>query len=251
EFLYTTKAIREMYVDECNITDLCIIHDERTILDPRKVMLALSFYVSSFKLTRQQDAAEAFLHLLCSLEEEVSQCYAPHGSSLAEITGLTSRIHKPKSKSHRDYEQWRRYIYGPFDGTVGSILTCRSCSSVLSVDIEHFRSLSLSPALDGNADIMEGCSIIECLERFTALEHLENFRCGRCWHIGALKYLSIRVDKDEQLHPQFYHTSTLAILDPDSTGMAVTSFPCITLGRRAEGAQVIDISLVYLNDALP
>ncbi|URE38205.1 ubiquitin carboxyl-terminal hydrolase [Musa troglodytarum] len=195
------------------LEDLCIIHDERTILDPRKVMLALSFYVSSFKLTRQQDAAEAFLHLLCSLEEEVSQCYAPHGSSLAEITGLTSRIHKPKSKSHRDYEQWRRYIYGPFDGTVGSILTCRSCSSVLSVDIEHFRSLSLSPALDGNADIMEGCSIIECLERFTALEHLENFRCGRCWHIGALKYLSIRVDKDEEKIDKLSHCVNLDCCD--------------------------------------
>lgn len=65
------------------------------------------------------------------MEEEVLQCYAPHSSSLAEISGLPSRIHKPKSKSHTDYEQWRRYIYGPFDGTVGSILTCRSCSSVV------------------------------------------------------------------------------------------------------------------------
>lgn len=46
---------------------------------------------------------------------------------------------------------------------------------------------------------MEGCSIIDCLERFTALEHLENFRCGRCWHIGALKYLSVSADKDEVL----------------------------------------------------
>ncbi|RRT75643.1 hypothetical protein B296_00005751, partial [Ensete ventricosum] len=76
-------------------------------------------------------------------------------------------------------------------------LSCISNFWYLSVDIEHFRSLSLSPALDGNADIMEGCSIIDCLERFTALEHLENFRCGRCWHIGALKYLSVRADKDE------------------------------------------------------
>ncbi|CAL9166494.1 unnamed protein product [Musa hybrid cultivar] len=195
------------------LEDLCIIHDERTILDPRKVMLALSFYVSSFKLTRQQDAAEAFLHLLCSVEEEVLQCYAPHSSSLAEITGLPSRIHKPKSKSHTDYEQWRRYIYGPFDGTVGSILTCRSCSSMLSVDIEHFRSLSLSPALDGNADIMEGCSIIDCLERFTALEHLENFRCGRCWHIGALKYLSVSADKDEEKIDKLSHCVNLDCCD--------------------------------------
>ncbi|RWW07667.1 hypothetical protein BHE74_00006716 [Ensete ventricosum] len=79
-------------------------------------------------------------------------------------------------------------------------LSCISNFWYLSVDIEHFRSLSLSPALDGNADIMEGCSIIDCLERFTALEHLENFRCGRCWHIGALKYLSVRADKDEMTH---------------------------------------------------
>ncbi|XP_064938428.1 ubiquitin carboxyl-terminal hydrolase 27-like isoform X2 [Musa acuminata AAA Group] len=160
-----------------------------------------------------QDAAEAFLHLLCSLEEEVLQCYAPHSSSLAEITGLPSRIHKPKSKSHTDYEQWRRYIYGPFDGTVGSILTCRSCSSMLSLDIEHFRSLSLSPALDGNADIMEGCSIIDCLERFTALEHLENFRCGRCWHIGALKYLSVSADKDEEKIDKLSHCVNLDCCD--------------------------------------
>ncbi|RZR76681.1 hypothetical protein BHM03_00001559 [Ensete ventricosum] len=33
-------------------------------------------------------------------------------------------------------------------------LSCISNFWYLSVDIEHFRSLSLSPALDGNADIM-------------------------------------------------------------------------------------------------
>ncbi|WOL15523.1 hypothetical protein Cni_G24304 [Canna indica] len=180
------------------LEDLSIIHDKRTILDPRRLMLAMSFYVSSFKLTKQQDAAEALLHLLSSLEEEILQCYVPHSSTLAEITSLPSRIHKPKSKALTECELWRSYICGPFDGTIGSILTCRSCSSVLSVDIQHFRSLPLSPVLDMNGDIIEDCSIMDCLAKFTEVEYLENYRCDRCWHIAALKYLSFTGDKDQE-----------------------------------------------------
>lgn len=57
QFITTSKLILVTYC-----LDLCIIHDERTILDPRKVMLALSFYVSSFKLTRQQVVVKRLSH---------------------------------------------------------------------------------------------------------------------------------------------------------------------------------------------
>ncbi|XP_026658090.2 ubiquitin carboxyl-terminal hydrolase 27 isoform X2 [Phoenix dactylifera] len=175
---------------------LGIVREERTVLNPRKVMLALSLYVSSFSLTRQQDAAEALIHLLSSLEEEISQSYVPHSSSLANITAFPSRICVP-SRGQTECNRWKKHFFGPFDGTIGSILTCRSCSSMLSMDFEHFCCLPLSPVLDRRADIIEGCTLVDCLKHFTAVEHLENYHCSRCWHISALKYVSLKAEKNE------------------------------------------------------
>ncbi|XP_019708575.1 ubiquitin carboxyl-terminal hydrolase 27 isoform X2 [Elaeis guineensis] len=178
------------------LKELCIVQEERTVLNPRKVMVALSLYVSSFSLRRQQDAAEALIHLLSSLEEEISQSYVPHGSSIAGITAFPSRICVP-SRGQTECKRWRKHFFGPFDGTIGSMLTCRSCSSMLSMDFEHFCCLPLSPVLDGRADIIEGCTLVDCLKHFTAVEHLENYHCGSCWHIAALKYLSLKAEKNE------------------------------------------------------
>lgn len=135
------------------LKELCVVQDERTVLNPRKVMLALSLYVSSFSLTRQQDAAEALIHLLSSLEEEISLSYVPQSSTLAAITAFPSRICVP-SRGQTECKRWKKHFFGPFDGTIGSILTCSGCSSMLSMDFEHFCCLPLSPVLDRRADIV-------------------------------------------------------------------------------------------------
>lgn len=60
-FLSTTVAQLLRILCNINPTNFCllsldlrIIHDKKTISDPRRLMHALRFYVSSFKLTKQQ-----------------------------------------------------------------------------------------------------------------------------------------------------------------------------------------------------
>ncbi|OAY67537.1 Ubiquitin carboxyl-terminal hydrolase 27 [Ananas comosus] len=178
--------------------ELCIIHDERTVLNPRRVMCALSLYTNNFNLTRQQDASEAFIHLLSSLKNESSHNYVPHGSSLANITSSSSRIYNRKAGDQHEFQRWRQILFGPFDGTIGSILTCRSCSSLLSVYFESFHCLPLSPVLDRSENIIDGCTLTDCLKHFTAVEHLESYHCSRCWHIAVIKHLSLKSEKDEE-----------------------------------------------------
>ncbi|RLM74022.1 hypothetical protein C2845_PM15G08310 [Panicum miliaceum] len=67
----------------------------------------------------------------------------------------------------------------------------------LSLDFQNFQCLPLSPALNTNGDITSGCSLVDCLKYFTVVEHLDNYRCDRCWHITAAKYLSLKSEADE------------------------------------------------------
>lgn len=178
------------------LEELRVLRDEKSVLSPRKVMLAMSSYASSFNLTRQQDAAEAFLHLLSALEEEISENYMLH-NSLAEIMCFPSKIYKPIREGQNECERWKQKFLGPFDGTIGSSLTCKSCFSMISMDFEFLRCLPLPPVLDRRAEIMAGCTVVDCFKHFTAVEHVENYRCGRCWHAAALKYLSKNREKNE------------------------------------------------------
>ncbi|KAK7247518.1 hypothetical protein RIF29_42401 [Crotalaria pallida] len=68
------------------LEELSSVSAEKVGLSPRRIMLAMSHYIPNFNLTSQQDAAEAFLHLICSLREEFGGCYAPKMSSLADIS---------------------------------------------------------------------------------------------------------------------------------------------------------------------
>ncbi|RYR66088.1 hypothetical protein Ahy_A03g012040 isoform C [Arachis hypogaea] len=112
------------------LQELGSVCEEKVTLSPRKVMLTMAHYIPNFNLTNQQDAAEAFLHLLCSLREEIGGCYAPKMSSLADIFASNNRI---LTRIHRDWqsehERWHQLYLGPFDGILSSSLTCQSCSS--------------------------------------------------------------------------------------------------------------------------
>ncbi|KAG2566221.1 hypothetical protein PVAP13_7NG203619 [Panicum virgatum] len=146
------------------LQDLSIVRDERIVLNPHGVMHALSFYVSHFNLTRQQDASEAFLHLLISLRDEFSHSYVPHRSSLADITLSHSKVYKQREGSQPECKRWKQNLFGPFDGTIGSILSCRNCSSVLSLDFQNFQCLPLSPVLNTNGDIEKVSKLNTCVD---------------------------------------------------------------------------------------
>ncbi|KAG9151733.1 hypothetical protein Leryth_002021 [Lithospermum erythrorhizon] len=155
------------------------------------MMLAMTHYLPKFNLTSQQDAEEAFIHLLSSLREELSDSYLPEQSSLADVTTLPDcRILSAKSTVREsEHERWKRSVLGPFNGILGSSLTCQSCSFQISLDYQLFHSLHLPPVVAGRSEIVSGCFVEDCLKRFFAAEKLENYFCNHCWHVAAIKYL--------------------------------------------------------------
>ncbi|GMJ11385.1 ubiquitin-specific protease 27 [Hibiscus trionum] len=176
------------------LEELGMAGERRTALSPHKVMRALALYIQNFDLTSQQDAAEAFLHLLSSLREEFFDVYVPSQSTLADIfTSQSSRILTPQRKEDQnEQKRWQQHYLGPFDGIIGSILTCQSCSYQISLDFQFFHSLPLFPVLYGSSTIMAGCTLEDCLWQFVLAEKLENYYCSHCWHGAAIKYLSCR-----------------------------------------------------------
>ncbi|KAH9717959.1 ubiquitin carboxyl-terminal hydrolase 27 [Citrus sinensis] len=152
------------------LEELCLVGETRLVLSPQKVMLAMELYIQNFNLTSQQDAEEAFLHLMSSLREEFLESYSPNESSLVDAFEAAScRILSLKRREvQSEQKRWRKHFFGPFDGILGSILTCQSCLS------QPF-----------------GCTLEDCLKQFLTAEQLENYHCSHCWHIAAIKYLSI------------------------------------------------------------
>uniref|UniRef100_M8BXL8 Ubiquitin carboxyl-terminal hydrolase n=1 Tax=Aegilops tauschii TaxID=37682 RepID=M8BXL8_AEGTA len=147
------------------------------------LILALSSLLKDLSRVRDQkivlnpesDASEAFVHLLTSLRDEFSHCYVPYKSSLADITMFHSKVYKQREDRMR----------------VGEL-------TPLSLDFENFHCLPLSPVADINGDIINGCSLVDCLKHFTVLEHLDNYRCDHCWHNAASKYFSLQSEVDEE-----------------------------------------------------
>ncbi|GMP25496.1 hypothetical protein CsSME_00002335 [Camellia sinensis var. sinensis] len=77
--------------------ELCNVRHGRMVLSPWKLMLVMNHYISNFNLASQQDAEEAFFHILSSLREEVSNCYVPICSSLADVSAIRNcRILHPE-----------------------------------------------------------------------------------------------------------------------------------------------------------
>ncbi|KAJ1412913.1 Ubiquitin specific protease, conserved site [Sesbania bispinosa] len=180
--------------------ELSSVSAEKVILSPRKIMLAMSHYIPNFNLTSQQDAAEAFLHLLCSLRDESGDCYAPKMSSLADIFASNNRILTPVQRDcQSEKERWQQLFLGPFDGILSSSLTCQSCSSQISINFEHFDCLPLSPVLRDCFTIRVGCTLVDCLKQFIVAEHVENYHCSHCWHNAAIKYLSLMEGNEVEL----------------------------------------------------
>ncbi|XP_057420847.1 ubiquitin carboxyl-terminal hydrolase 27 isoform X2 [Lotus japonicus] len=182
------------------LQELSSVSGEKVILSPREIMLAMSLYNPDFNLTDQQDAAEAFLHLLCSLREEFGGCYAPNVSSLADVCASNNRIIAPIQRDWKsEQERWKQLFLGPFDGILGSSLTCRSCSSQISMNFEHFDCLPLSPVLSDSFTIRVGCTLVDCLKQFIVAEHVENYHCSHCWHNAAIKYISLMEENEVEL----------------------------------------------------
>ncbi|XP_014511633.1 ubiquitin carboxyl-terminal hydrolase 27 isoform X2 [Vigna radiata var. radiata] len=98
-----------------------------------------------------------------------------------------------------EQDRWQQHFLGPFDGILASSLTCQSCSSQISINLEHFDCLPLSPVLSDSSNIRFGCTLVDCLKQFIVAEHVENYRCSYCWHNAAIKYLSVMEGNEVEL----------------------------------------------------
>ncbi|KAL1190291.1 Ubiquitin carboxyl-terminal hydrolase 27 [Cardamine amara subsp. amara] len=178
------------------LQELCIVGRRPSVSSPRKVMLALTHYLRNFDLSNQQDAAEALLHLISSLQEELLVCYRPsQTSNLSDILfSHNLRMLVPSEGFHglMELKRWHQHSRGPFNGILGSALMCQTCSSQISLEFQFFHTLPLSPLLhSGGSNIMFGCTLEGCLKKFLDAEKVENYFCQKCWHGAALKYLSV------------------------------------------------------------
>ncbi|EYU31113.1 hypothetical protein MIMGU_mgv1a0249452mg, partial [Erythranthe guttata] len=175
------------------VEELSTVRDKNTTLSPRKLMVAMDRYIPNFNLTSQQDAEEAFSRLLSSLREEISEHCVPQNGSLADLPIVSnSRIVTTKSnEKESELQKWNRSFLKPFDGILGSILICQSCSFQISLDFQLFHTLHLSPPLSSDETIMDGCTLEDCLKQFFVAEHIENYCCSNCWHTAAIDYLSV------------------------------------------------------------
>ncbi|XP_060183967.1 ubiquitin carboxyl-terminal hydrolase 27 isoform X1 [Lycium barbarum] len=179
------------------IEELSIARHGRAVLSPRRLMHAMTSHIPNFNLTSQQDAEEALSHLISSLRAELSESYVHDHSSLADVTTLPNcRIVTQRKAGESEQERWKQSFLGPFDGILGSFLTCQSCSFQISLDFQLFHSLHLVPVSSSSGAIMPGCSVEHCLKQFFVAEQLENYKCSHCWHIAAIKFVSA-MDENE------------------------------------------------------
>ncbi|XP_057542213.1 ubiquitin carboxyl-terminal hydrolase 27 isoform X2 [Amaranthus tricolor] len=173
------------------LEELSLLQDKSRALNPLKVMTAMQQYIPQFQLSNEQDAAEGFLHLLSCLRDELSESYVPNYGSLSELSAPTSRIlSREKMEDLKEPKRWRQQYLGPFDGILGSFLTCQSCSSEIIMDFSFFHTLPLSLISCSGAYILDRSTLEDYIQRFLAPEYVENYSCSHCWHIAAVKYLS-------------------------------------------------------------
>ncbi|XP_057542214.1 ubiquitin carboxyl-terminal hydrolase 27 isoform X3 [Amaranthus tricolor] len=110
---------------------------------------------------------------------------------LEELSAPTSRIlSREKMEDLKEPKRWRQQYLGPFDGILGSFLTCQSCSSEIIMDFSFFHTLPLSLISCSGAYILDRSTLEDYIQRFLAPEYVENYSCSHCWHIAAVKYLS-------------------------------------------------------------
>lgn len=67
----------------------------------------------------------------------MSESYVPNNGSLLEASAAPRRILDPRKLMDGKSEQkrWKELFLGPFDGILGNVLTCQSCSSQVMLEI--------------------------------------------------------------------------------------------------------------------
>ncbi|XP_074264286.1 ubiquitin carboxyl-terminal hydrolase 27-like isoform X1 [Silene latifolia] len=182
------------------VEELGALKDRSSSLNPKKVMSAMQDYIPQFQLANQQDSAEALLHLLSCLRDELSDSLTPNCGSLADLDTPTSRIFDIETIHNvNEIRRWREQYLGPFDGVLSSFLTCHTCSSEILMDSGFFHTLPLSLMSNTKTSVLGKFKLEDSIKRFLSPELVENYSCSHCWHIAASKYLTSIEGKQEEI----------------------------------------------------
>lgn len=192
------------------LEEISVLDTEHRVASPLQVMLALELYVKQFDLAAQQDAAEALAHLASALQEErlvfFQRCRSYVQSLLDASSTLINRgsfnaIHMDNGNRTEQsaLHFWRQHLHWPMEGTMGSLLTCQQCGFQFSMQFESFHDVPLSLPQTADGNIVEGCTIEDCLDRYTAPECITHVRCSRCSHMSAVRSLQTKEGVDKRV----------------------------------------------------
>lgn len=189
--------------------ELSALDPEPRVASPRHVMLALEPYAKQFDLALQQDAAEALAYLTSALQEErlaFFESFRAYRESLSNasrtcINGgpLNGIVMDNESEAENSpLYSWKQQLRWPMEGMMGSMLTCQECGFQFSTQFQSFHDVPLSPPRLPDGNIVDGCNLEACLERFTAPECISNVRCSLCSHALIVRLLQRKegINKD-------------------------------------------------------
>eukprot|EP00252_Welwitschia_mirabilis_P025975 TRINITY_DN8316_c1_g1_i1.p1 TRINITY_DN8316_c1_g1~~TRINITY_DN8316_c1_g1_i1.p1 ORF type:complete len:539 (-),score=86.33 TRINITY_DN8316_c1_g1_i1:193-1809(-) len=189
------------------LKDLSALGEERKVVSPRKVILALETYAADFDLAREQDAGEALEFLLCALKEEYfvyfNKCILNSESLASLLVSSNCKIISYKENQDNILRLWSHFLYGSMGGTLGSLLSCQTCSFQFAVHYDSFNHLPLPIASAAHGNIVMKHSIKECLNAFSAPEWISDYCCRHCSHLNAVKVLSQKIEADEEIIKRF------------------------------------------------
>jgi ubiquitin carboxyl-terminal hydrolase 30 len=63
-----------------------------------------------------------------------------------------------------------------------------------STQFQFFNDLPLLPLRQADGNIIEGCTLEDCLDQFTAPEWVASVTCSHCAHIAASHLLQTQLD---------------------------------------------------------
>ncbi|CAK9868787.1 unnamed protein product [Sphagnum jensenii] len=155
--------------------------------NPCPVMLALGLYAQHFDLATQQDAAEALAHLAAGLQEEREDYLQAHQPIMQSLTTVLGK-HPLSSQLLQSWLHW------PLEGTLASSMACQRCGFQFSTQFQFFNDLPLLPLRQADGNIIEGCTLEDCLDQFTAPEWVASVNCSHCAHIAASHLLQTQLD---------------------------------------------------------
>ncbi|KAL7271439.1 ubiquitin-specific protease ubp1 [Rhizina undulata] len=151
---------------------------------------------TGWRFNEQQDAQEFFQKLIGLLERDVKQHLEdmlnqrPVGfETLLDVKDPSTK--KPEIYEHPELSErlGAKELRNPFEGQLAQRVGCLKCGYVEAINLQPFTSLSLT------LPSARPCTIAQCLDEFTQIEHIPDVECDKCTLIYLRSGLSAILDR--------------------------------------------------------